>query len=60
MESSCEFGIEPLGFIKRWEAIECPSGVLSGAQLQRVSYMFSEKISFLNCDVQLVTPTYIY
>jgi hypothetical protein len=25
MESSCEFGIEPLGSIKCWETIECPS-----------------------------------
>jgi hypothetical protein len=25
VESSCEFGIEPLGSIKRWEAIECPN-----------------------------------
>jgi hypothetical protein len=25
VESSCEFGIEPLGFIKCWETIECPN-----------------------------------
>jgi hypothetical protein len=39
VESSCEFGIEPSGSIKCWEAIECPNnwGPLDGAQLQRVS-----------------------
>jgi hypothetical protein len=25
VESSCEFGIEPSGSIKRWETIECPN-----------------------------------
>jgi hypothetical protein len=25
MESSCEFGIEPLDSIKCWETIECPN-----------------------------------
>jgi hypothetical protein len=25
VESSCEFGIEPSGLIKGWEAIECPN-----------------------------------
>jgi hypothetical protein len=25
VESSCEFGIEPTGFMKSWETIEWPS-----------------------------------
>jgi hypothetical protein len=39
VESSCEFGIEPLGSIKCWETFERPSGLSSGAQLHRVSQL---------------------
>jgi hypothetical protein len=41
VESSCEFGNEPSGFIKCWETIEYPNlttrGLSSGAQLHTVS-----------------------
>jgi hypothetical protein len=34
VESSCEFGIEPLGSMKCWETIEWPN-ISSSAQLHR-------------------------
>jgi hypothetical protein len=39
VESSCEFGIEPSGYMKCWETIECltSSGLSSSAQLHIVS-----------------------
>jgi hypothetical protein len=33
VESSCEFGIEPSGFIKRWETIECPNNYRNAYRL---------------------------
>jgi hypothetical protein len=42
VESSCEFDIEPLGFINCWETIECPNNygslrvVLSSMELVTV------------------------
>jgi hypothetical protein len=39
VESSCEFGIEPLGFIKCWKlsSVLTARGLLSSAQLHIVS-----------------------
>jgi hypothetical protein len=49
VESSCEFGIEPLGSIKCWETTECPNnwGPSLDKALDRDYALLSSFINFL-------------
>jgi hypothetical protein len=53
VESSCEFGNEPSGFMKCWESGLTSSGLSSSAQLHRVSQLISynSKLVYVNLNV---------